>query len=110
MCVGWIVGVFYYSHCAFIMILFYIDFYESKQYKYLMQKFNYTNASHKSSRSGAFPVRCKRDMVGSMVLIGRNNARRAHSTVRTGNRSSMRAVHFFELLAQSSAHLLAPIH
>jgi hypothetical protein len=49
-------------------------------------------------------------MVGSMVLIRGINARRALSTVRTGNRSSMRAVHFFELLAQPVAKFLAPIH
>jgi hypothetical protein len=49
---------------------------------------------------------CKRYLVGRLALTGSSMARRLHSTTRIWNCPDMRAVHFFELLAQSSAHLL----
>ena len=50
MCIGWIVGVFYYSHCAFIMILFYIDF--KLKYVILLHDETFIQAIHRLANYG----------------------------------------------------------
>ena len=59
---------------------------------------------------GDWTIARQRDMVGGMVVVGRVMSCPLHSTPRVCIRSRVRPVHVFELLAQSSAHLLAQNH
>jgi hypothetical protein len=67
----------------------------------------HSNPIHARTRFGDPTKACKRYLVGRLALTGSSMARRLHSTTRICNCPDMRAVHVFELLAQSGSHFLA---